>query len=144
MRTPATKAAASMLLALALMPGCLRDQELETPAPGPTTVNLIAREYQFRPGGTQLQPGQKVELNIRNAGRELHNFTAEFLNEDRDIPPGESITIEFTASTKETHNRFYCKYHRDQDMGGNLNIPSIDTPAPGGGGPPGGRPGGPP
>ncbi|MGH2811471.1 MAG: cupredoxin domain-containing protein [Actinomycetota bacterium] len=129
--------------ALVLLGGCVRSQNVPADRPaGPVTFNLTAMEYSFRPAGIQAEPGQKVTINIRNVGEELHNFTAESLNEDRDIPPGETITIEFTASTKETHNRFYCKYHRDQDMGGNLNIPSIDTP--GGGGPPGGRPEGPP
>lgn len=138
--TPLT--AGLLAASLLLTNGCVRAQNVERDQPpGPVTFNLTAQEYSFRRAGIQAEPGQEVTLTIRNVGEELHNFTAEEMGEDRDIPPGETITIEFEASTERTHTGFYCKYHRDQGMVGNINVPALDTPGPGP--PPGGGPGGP-
>lgn len=100
------------------------------------SFRIEARDYAFKPAAVSVKPGQKVTLVIRNVGKERHNFTYPAIGADKDLDPGESLTVRFTSSSTATHQGFFCKYHREQqDMVGNVNVPSIDRPGPG-------RPGG--
>jgi plastocyanin len=124
---PAAVSASLLLAGCALFGG----------GPDPVTIEVAMMDYSFRPSAVRVQPGQEVTLAVENLGEETHNLSSPDHGIDVDIPSGDVLEVEFTASSDETHQQFFCKYHLDEhEMNLNVNIPSLDTPGPG---PPAGR-----
>jgi len=87
-------------------------------------VQLEGKEFSFTPSSISVKAGEKVRVSFTNAGSFPHNITFDGLNVASDtISPGESTTVEFTASESGTFN-FYCSVgnHRAQGMEGSLEV----------------------
>jgi len=62
-----------------------------------------------------------VTLMVHNAGQALHNVSISALHIDKDVPSGQTITVQVQMG--RTPLVFFCKYHRTSGMLGAL-LPS--------------------
>ena len=74
------------------------------------------------------QPGDAIAVTVRNEGRLLHNIEIEELGIDRDVRPGETVTVEVTMSERPL--LYVCKYHLESGMVGVLLPVEGDPSAP--------------
>ena len=75
---------------------------------GPTTTTLTARDNVFDPTTFTFPAGNKITL--KNAGKNLHNFSVEGQSIDHDIKAGQT-EVESLELAPGTYT-FFCKYHR--------------------------------
>jgi plastocyanin len=66
---------------------------------------------------TGVRPGT-VTLLVRNSGRILHNVSVPAQKLDKDVAPGQTITVKVKVAGKALP--FFCKYHRTTGMVGAL------------------------
>ncbi len=86
-----------------------------------SVVSIQATDFYFAPTCvTGLRAGT-VTVTASNVGAALHNLTIPSLGIDRDLPPGQSITISVEMGRSPVP--FFCKYHRTAGMVGAL-LPS--------------------
>jgi plastocyanin len=83
---------------------------------GGTTLTL--KDNVFDPAQFTIAAGAQITLT--NAGSNLHNFSVEGQDIDKDVQPGETETedLELPAGTYT----MFCKYHRSLGMKGTLTI----------------------
>lgn len=60
-------------------------------------ITMTAKKYEFSPSEIRVHQGEKIKLSITALDRK-HGFKIEALDIDRELPKGEVVTIEFTAS----------------------------------------------
>jgi plastocyanin len=65
------------------------------------------------------EPGSEVSITVRNTGRILHNIEVEEQGVDRDVRPGETVTVTVRVPSSGTLH-FVCKYHTSAGMVGAL------------------------
>jgi plastocyanin len=90
------------------------------PATG-ATMSIQANDFFFAPTCVTGVPGGAISLTVHNASQTLHNVTFQSLGIDRDVPPGQTVTV--TVEVATTSLPFFCKYHRTSGMVGAL-LPS--------------------
>jgi plastocyanin len=66
---------------------------------------------------TGVRPGT-VTLLVRNTGRILHNLSVPAQKLDKDVAPGQTITVTVKVAGKALP--YFCKYHRAAGMVGSL------------------------
>jgi plastocyanin len=66
---------------------------------------------------TGVRPGT-VTLVVRNGGRMLHNLSIPRQRVDRDVLPGQTITVQVKVAGAAVP--YFCKYHRAAGMVGSL------------------------
>jgi plastocyanin len=66
---------------------------------------------------TGVRPGT-VTLVVRNTGRILHNLSIPAQKLDKDVAPGQTITVKVKVAGKALP--YFCKYHRTAGMVGAL------------------------
>lgn len=88
-------------------------------------VAVTAGDFFFAPtcmtgfGPTPQQKGKDpVMLNIRNDSKTLHNVTIPVLKIDKDIPPGQTVSVPLRVAGPDL--TYFCKFHRDSGMLGLL------------------------
>lgn len=80
------------------------------------SVELEAGDQFFDPTCLTGVSGDTVTLTITNTGQSLHNIQIEDQNLDKDIPPGEAVTVDVEVGSEPV--AFTCKYHRSLGMNG--------------------------
>jgi plastocyanin len=86
---------------------------------GPSAgTTLTLRDNVFDPADFTIVAG--AEITLKNTGGNLHNFSVEGQDIDKDVQPGETETedLELPAGTYT----MFCKYHRSLGMEGTLTI----------------------
>ncbi len=63
------------------------------------TFQITAKKYDFTPDTIKVNQGDKVVLQATATDRE-HGFGIKEYNIDRELPKGETVTIEFVADKK--------------------------------------------
>jgi plastocyanin len=81
---------------------------------------LRSKDASWTPATYVTTAGAKVVLDVSNSDPTQHNFTFGDLEISKNLPPGTSTQISFTAP-KPGRYRFYCKYHQ-QEMQGWLTV----------------------
>jgi plastocyanin len=81
---------------------------------------LKSKDASWTPATYVTTAGAKVVLDVSNSDPTQHNFTFGDLEISKNLPPGTSTQISFTAP-KAGRYRFYCKYHQ-QEMQGWLTV----------------------
>jgi plastocyanin len=81
---------------------------------------LKSKDASWTPATYVTTAGAKVVLDVSNSDPTQHNFTFGDLEISKNLPPGTSTQISFTAP-KPGRYRFYCKYHQ-QEMQGWLTV----------------------
>lgn len=87
----------------------------------PGFVNIEARDNFFKPNILTGVSGTAIVATIKNDGKELHNFSVTGQDVSQDMKAGEAPSVAFTfpGSGKVV---FFCKYHRDDGMVGELQV----------------------
>ena len=93
---------------------------------GVATRKLDAGDFYFKGTFLQGRPGQKLTLQIRNTGKDTHNFSIPAQEVDRDIPTGgQRVEVEVTFPESGAL-RFFCKLHESRGMNGQLLAGKIE------------------
>lgn len=95
---------------------------------GLNELDLEADDFYFSPTFLQGAPGQKLKLRVENEGEAEHNLSLGGQGVDTDIPPDGKAEVEVTFPASGAL-RFFCKYHADQGMNGEL-LAGDATPQP--------------
>lgn len=85
--------------------------------------NIIAKKWEFEPGTIEVNRGDKVKLNIKSTDVK-HGFSLSDFGINKDLNPGETTTVEFTADKLGTFT-FFCSVYcgsGHQDMKGTLIV----------------------
>lgn len=80
------------------------------------TIEIEAGDSFFAPTCVTGTPRGTVSLIVKNTGAALHNVTIADQGIDKDVAPGETITVEFKVG--EDAVTYVCKYHRTSGMVG--------------------------
>ncbi len=97
-------------------PGSVADHGVATA--GGSTIALDAGDSYFEPTCETGVPTGELELRVKNTGRLLHNISFEDPAIDRDVAPGETVTVKLRMGKEPL--QFSCKYHRGAGMMGAL------------------------
>lgn len=73
---------------------------------GTRVVEVEARQFEFDPSTIVVGQGETVRLELTSADV-THGFRLSDYDIDRELPPGEPQTVEFTA-TKVGRHHFHC------------------------------------
>ena len=95
---------------------------------GLNELDLEADDFYFSPTFLQGAPGQRLKLAVENEGEAQHNLSLGGQGVDTDIPPDGKAEVEVTFPASGAL-RFFCKYHADQGMNGEL-LAGDATPQP--------------
>jgi plastocyanin len=88
---------------------------------GKSELEVEQDDFYFEPTIIEGTAGQKVKLELKNEGQNLHNFSIDSQNIDQDVDTDASATVTVTIPQSGTLE-FYCKYHRTQGMVGELKV----------------------
>ncbi len=88
---------------------------------GKTALELEADSNYFKPTFLRGDAGQTLTLTIENESTALHNFSVTGQQIDVDIPAKGKVQVTVTFPTMGAA-RFFCKYHADQGMNGELLV----------------------
>lgn len=72
------------------------------------TIRVTAVDFGFEPNDLEVDVGD-VKVDLENAGRARHTFTIDGLDVDRDLDPGERVTIKLTLDAGKYE--FHCRFH---------------------------------
>ncbi|MER3420094.1 MAG: hypothetical protein C4290_06020 [Chloroflexota bacterium] len=95
---------------------------------GKTALELEADSNYFKPTFLRGDAGQQLTLTIENESGVLHNFSIAGQRIDVDIPAKGKVQVTVTFPAMGAA-RFFCKYHADQGMNGELLVGDT-TPQP--------------
>jgi uncharacterized cupredoxin-like copper-binding protein len=102
----------------------------------PQTVTVLLNEYAFDPSALLFQHGVEYRLQLKNVGKEIHEFTApQFLKAIRiespgivnragnqiDVAPGAEKDLVFRAP-RPGHYRLWCADHDWAGMTGSITV----------------------
>jgi plastocyanin len=96
---------------------------------GQDMIEMEADSFYFEPTFLRGNPGQSLQIEVRNASSTLHNFSLDQQQIDQDIQPNGQATVEVTFPDSGVV-RFYCKYHVSQGMNGELLADGAEPQAP--------------
>jgi plastocyanin len=83
-----------------------------TPSTAPAkTQELELYDYRFDPKTIKAKPGQKITLELKNEGKQEHNFSVSSLHIDKDVEAGEKGKVTLTVP-KSGSVQFFCSYHK--------------------------------
>lgn len=85
------------------------------------SVELELDDNYFEPTVLTGQAGQEITLELFNEGGNIHNFSIADQNIDQDLEEGgnEEVEARFPESGAVT---FFCKYHQELGMRGELKV----------------------
>jgi plastocyanin len=98
----------------------------ETPSAVETTggaggaTTLILKDNAFDPAELSVAAGS--QLTLKNEGANLHNFSIDGQDVDKDVNAGETETEDVLEDLQPGTYTFFCKYHRSLGMEGTLTI----------------------
>ena len=87
-------------------------------------ITVEGSEFSYNPTSIDLAKGESVRLTFKNVGTVPHNLVIDELGvTTKTIDPGESDTVEFTATDSGSYT-FYCSVdsHRARGMEGELMV----------------------
>jgi plastocyanin len=94
-------------------------------------------DFYFDPTVLKGSSGQTVTLELKNEGKVEHNFSLSEQNIDQDVEEDKSATVKVKLPASGTV-RFFCKYHKAQNMAGSLSVSGSSSGSSSGGGSSGG------
>jgi len=114
--------------AISLLHACSDGASPTRPENG--VVKLDAEAFRFSPDDILLRPGESAVFEI-TSGDVRHTFTIDELMLDSEVPAGQTISVELTASAERSY-AFYCAVpgHRERGMEGVITVrrsPPVST-----------------
>lgn len=88
------------------------------------SVTLDMTEMKFTPNTFTVKAGDKVTVKLENKGTVLHDFSIDSLNVKKDVQPGKTDTVSFTAPSSAGDVEFYCNQpgHKAAGMKGTMTV----------------------
>jgi plastocyanin len=80
-------------------------------------VELELDSFYFKPTFIKAPGGSMAMITLTNESDVPHTFTADELDVDEELQPGDSKEIEVDIGT-ESRYEFYCRFHQGQGMRG--------------------------
>lgn len=100
------------VLVLLWMAGCAGNT-----ATRPAAVDLSVKNFSFTPTEKSIANSAPVTWQVKNEDSVRHSLTQTFnFNLDKDLPPGETTTVSFTAPAGGGDYQVVCKYHGDMKL----------------------------
>ena len=81
-------------------------------------IKMDADEFYFRPTFVKAKAGATVAVTITNKGSAPHTFTIDAQDIDRDLDPGDKVTVDVTLPANGKPAVFYCRFHKASGMQG--------------------------
>jgi plastocyanin len=78
-------------------------------------------ENYFNPTVVSGSAGQTVDVTVKNEGSAEHSFTVDALGIDKDIEPGQEVTVSVKLPQSGALT-FHCKYHKTLGMVGEFKV----------------------
>jgi plastocyanin len=78
-------------------------------------------KYSFQPSVIKAEKGSTATITLTNIGSVKHNLTVKSLNIDKDVSPGQTVTVDLPLGSATTVP-FYCKYHQTLGMKGMFDL----------------------
>ncbi|HZP27152.1 MAG TPA: cupredoxin domain-containing protein [Dehalococcoidia bacterium] len=98
-----------------------------------TPVNVAIQSFAFQPASLSAQPGDKLQITVKNNDTTTHTFTIEALSVDHELKAGEQATFTIDAKSQGSFT-YHCRIH--SSMIGTLQVgaggPVSTAPAGGG------------
>jgi plastocyanin len=88
---------------------------------GKSSTELELDSYYFAPTVLLGKPGQAVTLELSNKGSVKHNFSIDSEHIDKNVGPGAKAEVSVTFPRSGILS-FYCKYHQQMGMRGELKV----------------------
>ncbi|MDT7890368.1 MAG: cupredoxin domain-containing protein [Desulfurococcales archaeon] len=88
-----------------------------TGVPVSREIEVELNDYYFKPKTISIPLGEAVRIVLKNVGRSTHTFTIDELGINMRLAPGETKSIEITASKAGSYV-LYCIPHRALGMVG--------------------------
>jgi plastocyanin len=92
-----------------------------TGVPVSREIEVELNDYYFKPKTISIPLGEAVRIVLKNVGRSTHTFTIDELGINMRLAPGETKSIEITASKAGSYV-LYCIPHRALGMVGNFTV----------------------
>lgn len=86
-------------------------------------VEVEMYDNYFEPTVLKGTPGQKVTIELKNAGKAAHTFTISEQSVDQEVQPGDEAEADVTFP-KGGELSFVCKFHQSSGMVGALEASS--------------------
>ena len=99
----------------------------------PRSVDITAEEYRFTPSKITARPGEQLNIALHNKGKMEHSIEFEVPGQnealERNVPPGETGHMSFTAPSKTGTYTFFSTLGDDRKRGleGRLDVESTPT-----------------
>ena len=88
---------------------------------GMSSIAVEQDDFNFNPAVLQGTAGQKITVELKNAGKVEHNFSIPSENVDQSVQPGKTATVQVTFP-KSGSLQFFCKFHKSMGMTGSLTV----------------------
>ena len=94
----------------------------------PRVIEVVAKRYEFVPSSIEVVQGERVRLVVKS-GDGFHGFGIEEFDVSREIPRGETVTIEFTPDVAGEFPILCTEYCGEghEDMRGQLIVKARET-----------------
>jgi plastocyanin len=102
----------TLAVILVALTGCARERsgDVHEGAAGSGAVEVVLQDDAFVPDGLSLEAGTEVDVEVRNAGSDGHNFTIDALDlSTGTIEPGQVMTATFVVPNGTTG--YHCTFH---------------------------------
>ena len=73
----------------------------------------------FKPKAITGAPGSTVKVELKNEGKNQHNFKIDGQKANADVAPGKTATVSVMIP-KSGSVQFYCEYHKGLGMVGKV------------------------
>jgi cytochrome c oxidase subunit II len=97
----------------------------------PRVIEVVAKRFVFEPSEIEVTVGERVSLSVRTADG-VHGLEIKKFKVKKEVPRGETVTIEFTASEAGRFPILCSEYCGDghEDMKGMLIVKAKDDQTP--------------
>ncbi len=121
----------TVILATCALDGPAGARASASQAPEPRVIDITARRYAFDPAEVEVMAGETVRFVVKS-GDGLHGFSIPKLKIKKEVPRGETVTIDFTAKAAGEYPILCSEFCGDghEDMKGMLIVKAAAPDAP--------------
>jgi plastocyanin len=89
-------------------------------ATGASQISIELDDFYLKPDTIVMKAGQRLQVELENQGKSLHNFSVPSMGLDQDVKPGEKMTVRIELAADASSVGMFCKYHQSRGMKGQL------------------------
>jgi plastocyanin len=84
-----------------------------------TSIEVEMDDFYFSPTFVKAKPGSTVSIELKNEGKQQHNFSISGQSIDQNVDPDQKMTVSVTVPASG-NLVFFCKFHQSFGMQGAL------------------------